>query len=68
MSEVKVPRGVLTGLEAVRDSGLTNMFGRPVVVELAREMGFDRTAAWIESHRREYAEGIFHGFETGRSE
>ena len=62
MSKVRVPKAVLDGLEAVRRSGLTNMLDRPVVAELAREFGFEEAARWINAHRREFAEGIFHGF------
>ena len=62
MSKVKVPKAVLDGLEAVRRSELTNMLDRPVVAELAREFGFEEAARWINAHRREFAEGIFHGF------
>ena len=64
MPKVKVPKAVLDGLEAVRQSGLTNMLDRPVVAELAREFGFEEAARWINAHRREFAEGIFHGFDA----
>ncbi len=63
MSKVRVPKVVLDGLEAVRQSGLTNMLDRPVVAELAREFGFDEAARWIEAHRGLYAQGVFRGFE-----
>ena len=63
MCKVKVTRPVLEGIEAVRDSGLTNMLDRPVVILLARQAGFEEAAQWIETHTRQYAEGIFHGFE-----
>ena len=68
MSKVNVPKAVLDGLEAVRTSGLTNMLDRPVVVELAREFGFGEAARWINDHRREYAEGLFQGFEPTEDE
>ena len=64
MSKVRVPKAVLDGLEAVRTSGLTNMLDRPVVARLASEFGFEEAARWIDAHRREFAEGIFHGFEA----
>jgi hypothetical protein len=64
MCKVKVPKVVLDGLEAVRQSGLTNMLDRPVVAQLAAELGFESAARWIKTHRRESAEGIFHGFEA----
>jgi hypothetical protein len=64
MPKVRVPQGVLDGLEAVRTSGLTNMLDRPVIAELAREFGFEKAARWIKTRRKEYAEGLFHGFEA----
>jgi hypothetical protein len=63
-SPVGVPREVFTGLEAVRESGLTNMFDRPVVIQLAERMGFPETARWVRAHRDLYATGIFQGFEV----
>ena len=63
MSKVRVPKAVLDGLEAVRRSGLTNMLDRPAVARLAAEFGCEKAAGWIETHRKEYAEGIFRGFE-----
>ena len=68
MSKVRVPKAVLDGLEAVRQSGLTNMLDRPVVARLANEFGFDRAARWVEAHRKEYAEAIFRGFEATEEE
>jgi hypothetical protein len=64
MDKIRVPKDVLDGLEVVRQSGLTNMLDRPVVARLAEEMGFEDAARWIEAHRKEYAEGIFRGFEA----
>ena len=68
MSKVTVPRAVLDGLEAVRQSGVVNMLDRPVVARLASEFGFERAARWVETHRKEYAEGIFSGFEATEEE
>jgi hypothetical protein len=59
---VRVPEFVLRALEAVRDSGATNMLDRPRVIEIARAFGCDEAAAWIEAHRSDYANGIFRGF------
>ena len=63
MSKIRVPSDVFEGLEAVRRSNLTNMLDRPMVAKLAAEMGFFDTAEWLLDHRKEYAEGIFRGFE-----
>jgi len=68
VSKIRVPKNVLDGLEAVRQSGLTNMLDRPVVARLAEEMGFEDAAEWVETHRKEYAEGIFRGFEAQEDE
>jgi len=64
VAKVEVPRGVLDGLEAVRQSGLTNMLDRAAVALLAAEFGFEDAARWIETHKKEFAAGIFRGFEA----
>ena len=58
---VPVPAAVYEGLEAVRQSGYTNMFDRPRVIELAEMMGYDETAEWVRDHRSEYARLLFAG-------
>ncbi len=59
---IPVPKNVLLGIDAVRKSGLTNMLMRPVVIKLARELGFPEATDWIKNNRKLYAEGIFRGF------
>ena len=58
---VSVSAAVYEGLEAVRQSGATNMFDRPRVIELAELMGYDETAEWVRAHRSEYARLLFAG-------
>lgn len=59
---VEITRAVLDGLEFIRQSGVTNMLDRPMVLQLAREWDFDATVDWIESvDRRTYGELIFKG-------
>jgi len=58
---VSVPAAVYEGLEAVRQSGETNMFDRPRVIELAEMMGYDETADWVRRHRSKYARLLFSG-------
>lgn len=68
---VPIPADVFEGLEAVRRSGLTNMLDRPRVIEIAELWGYDETAEWLRTHRRDYATGIFQGFqvvETGEGQ
>ena len=43
-------------------SGATNMLDRPVVANLAEQMGFDASARWVREHRDLYSRAIFHGF------
>ena len=59
---ITVPAAVWRGLEAVKDSGTTNMLDRPAVLEIAEFLGFHETARWIEAHHGQYAEGLFKGF------
>jgi len=59
---ISVPAAVWQGIDAVRLSGLTNMLDRPAVVRIAGELGFPDAAQWVETHSKEYAEGVFRGF------
>lgn len=60
---VKVPQQVLNGLEAVRDSGKTNMFDVDAVMRIAYEMEHHATVVWISNNRDAYVDGVFEGFE-----
>ena len=64
---VPIPQAVLDGITAVRDSGMFNMMDLPAVAGLARQLGFDDAADWLNdrSNRSTYAEGIFRGFRPG---
>ncbi|MCX6345244.1 MAG: DUF5049 domain-containing protein [Armatimonadetes bacterium] len=68
MHKILVSAEVLTGLEAVRLSGLTNMLDRPRVTELAFDMGYAETAFWVNDNRGRYAKGIFQGFAVAKLE
>jgi len=63
-TKVRVPADVLEGLEAVRLSGKTNMQDAPRVIELAYEMEYYAAALWVHENRKQYAEGVFRGFEA----
>ena len=65
-SAVPVPKAVLDGITAVKDSGMFNMMDLPAVAGLARQMGFDEAADWLTDrrNRKAYAEGIFRGFKA----
>jgi hypothetical protein len=59
---VVVWHGVLEGINAVRDTGLTNMLDRSAVAQLAGDRGHLATRDWIKANPTVYAEGIFRGF------
>ena len=58
------PSRLMETLETIRQSGATNMLDVPAVAGLATQMGEIEVADWIDNHRREYAEIIFHGRPT----
>ena len=62
LAAIPIPAAVWQGLEPVRRSGLTNMFDRPAVIQIAERLDFLETARWIEGHHGQYAEGLFKGF------
>ena len=59
---VSVPTAVLDGLETVRESSDANMQDPSRVKYIAARLGYPETAAWIEEHPEDYAEGVFRGF------
>ena len=59
---ILVPLAVLDGLETVRGSTDLNMQDLSRVKYIAARLGYPETAAWIEAHPEEYAEGMFRGF------
>lgn len=63
-SAVPVPKTVLDGITAVRDSGMFNVVDLPAVAGLARQMGFGEAADWMNDRRNRatYSLGIFRGF------
>ncbi len=63
---IVVPTAVLDGLETVRESSDTNMQDPSRVKHIAARLGYPETAAWIEEHPEDYAEGAFRGFVGGR--
>jgi len=63
-AKVAIPPEELTGIEAVRRSGRTNMLDRPAVAAIALELGHIAAAFWLtdKANHKTYAEGIFRGF------
>lgn len=61
-TKVPIPANVLSGLEAVRLSGLTNMFDVPVVIHLSCELGYPSAALWVAENKSSYADGLLRGF------
>jgi hypothetical protein len=64
MNEVKVPARVLEGLEAVLESGETNMFDMRAVQAIASRLKYHATVLWLQekANRESYLQGIMRGF------
>ena len=61
IEEDPYPPRLMETLEAIRQSGKTNMLDVPVVAQLALDMDEPEVADWVNTNRRDYAEIIFHG-------
>ena len=63
--KIKIPAAVFQGIEAVRQSGRTNMLARDVVAAIALELGYVDAAFWLtdKANHKAYAQGISNGFE-----
>ncbi|HLD91283.1 MAG TPA: DUF5049 domain-containing protein [Patescibacteria group bacterium] len=68
-TEVKVPKAILEGIMAVRDSGLVNMLDLPNVTKVAGRLGNREAVKWLKdtANRPAYSTGIFHGFTAEES-
>jgi len=64
-NRIPIPRTVLDGILAVRDSGRTNMLAIPDVARIAADLGYAEAATWVAdpANKKTYAEGIFRGFD-----
>lgn len=63
--KTQVPsQDIIDGILAVRDTGLTNMFDVAVVIDIAKALGYNTTAKWIQANMIEYAKGIIQGYEV----
>jgi len=65
---VKVAQEVFDGIEAVRQSGATNMLAISEVARVASIMGHEAAAQWVKVHARDYARGIFVGWKVQKEE
>lgn len=61
---VLVPRRIMDALQAVRESGLTNMIDLPAVGWVGDQLGYPELGEWIAAHKRDYSRGIFRGFDV----
>ena len=63
---IKVSQEIFEGLDAVRESGLVNMFDKRGVAKIAKTMGYDETVEWLKSEEGKslYSQGIMEGFEA----
>ncbi|QSO53129.1 DUF5049 domain-containing protein [Alicyclobacillus sp. ALC3] len=63
MDKIRVPKSVFQGLEAIRQSGATNMLDYRAVVQLANMLNNRDTVSWLMDHKHEYVEGVMYGIE-----
>lgn len=63
-SKVQLPHRVAEQLEAIRQSGETNMLARTVVQLIADRREFYELVVWIEHNPSDYAKAIFCGIEA----
>lgn len=58
---VKLTQGVFDDIEAVRQSGATNMLDRRRVQDILEDMGADEAAEWVRQNKKTYGRLIFEG-------
>ena len=61
---IKVSQAVLDGIDAVRESGETNMCDYNAVMRLAFDSNYHATVDWMANNKKAYVKGIFAGFEV----
>lgn len=54
----EIPAKVIEALAFVRETGLTNMFDRPTVIEIVEFTGDQKAAAWLRENRHRYGEAL----------
>ena len=61
---VRIPKGVLEQLEAVRLHARTNILDIPLLRYAAMEGEKPALVVWIDNHEAEYGRGLLDGFEA----
>ena len=61
---VRIPKGVLEELEAVRLYARTEVLDIPLLRYLAMEREKPALVVWIDKHAQEYGRGLLDGFEA----
>ena len=61
---VRIPKGVLEELEAVRLYARTEVLDIPLLRYVAMEREKPALVAWIDNHESEYGRGLLDGFEA----
>ncbi len=59
---IVVGPAVIEGIDAVRETGLTNMLDRLEVARIAHTLGHYAARAWIDANPTAYVEGVMRGF------
>jgi hypothetical protein len=53
-----VPPAVVDALRRVRDTGITDMYQREMVIVVTRELGMAEAARWLASNRHLYFDAL----------
>jgi hypothetical protein len=61
---VRIPKGVLEELQAVRLYARTDMLDIPLLRYVAMEREKPALVVWIDNHEAEYGRGLLDGFEA----
>jgi len=61
-----VPASVLDALRRVRDTGVTDMYQREMVIVIARELSMAEAARWLATNRHLYFDALSRLDDDGR--
>lgn len=63
---IQVSQAVKDSIDAIRESGKTNMLDRNAVQRICFEREYWEAVNWIEENKRKYGELIFGGMEVSK--
>lgn len=61
-TKISITQEIADGLNEVRESGVTNMFAREVVLWELHSRGFDAAVVWVRENPKSYAHLVMWGY------